>query len=166
MATHSLAFVCVCWLCLVEICGSDRAGQDHNTYVWAHAFCVAQGPDTYFMNVGSPGDKEWNLKQFKVPEGYAVITELSLPVFFQSKVQTNVSKGQPAFKECTKDLVANHALFGAILPNQGPPSLEFTLPESFDLVLDERKGKIKGKGKKGTGTKAFDPFHLMYPLYP
>jgi hypothetical protein len=146
----------------VDLIEQDKTGS---LYVWGSALCVAQHPDIYYMNVGAPNDKVWPLKEFAVPKGYAVITELSLPDFAVPLVKANLSKGKKTFAGCAKTLVVNHALFSAILPNQGPPSFDFKLPASFDQVLERRK-KATGKGKGNAKSKPFDPLHLMYPLYP
>lgn len=116
------------------------------------------------MNVGLPGSRKFYAQEFKVPKNFAIITEITLAGWAAKKIQTEQEKTARSSKKSkkkklllgsvTKNLVINHGLFGALLPNQGPPPLDFKMPKDWEAVAQQRKNK------------AFDPWHLIYPLFP
>lgn len=163
--------LCILSLDAVSACSCPRYvdlfEQDKvaHSIVWATAFCVAQHPDTYYMNVGPPASDEFYAQEFQIPPGHAIITELELPGWASSIVDKNKKAKKPIFQGCHKNLVTDHALFGALVPTQGPPPLDFVLPGDYTKVEDLRKRKGKGKTAKAKAPE-LDPFHLIYPLFP
>jgi len=163
---NALLIWSVCCLCspfvrFVSLCEED---ENHNHHVWASARCVAQYPDTYYMAVGKAGGTQFFAQQFKVPKGFAIISELQpskwINVIIKGNREKIAKEGRKApalFEGCITRLIKNHGLFGAILPNEGPPLLTYRLPGAFDRVQQKRTGK---------GAKDFDPLQLMYPLFP